>query len=142
MWNTTSNKGWRPTARENRKMTKTANKKNQQRLAIMTKQAGLAALDKGLIVTKFSMLEMSTMRDGVLDYCQVLIEGMKPTGEKFKATATFSFMWDNKLNENTYIEFKQEQQCPYCKGSSDSTDSNVLCQECRQTFGHSTIEEL
>jgi protein-disulfide isomerase len=33
-------------------------------------------------------------------------------------------------------------QCPYCKGHSDSTDSNVLCQECRQTFGHSTIGEL
>lgn len=123
-------------------MTKAANKRNQQRLAIMTKRAGLAALDKGLIVTKFSMLEMSATREGVMDYCQVLIEGRKPTGEKYTAITTFSFMWDNQLNENTYIEFKQEHQCPYCKGHSDSTDSKVLCQACRQTFGHSTIEEL
>jgi hypothetical protein len=123
-------------------MTKKTNKQNQKRLAIMTKRAGLAALDKGLIVTKFSMLEMSTMKDGLMDYCQVLIEGMKPTGEKYTTTETFSFMWDDTLNENTYIEFKETRKCPYCKDYSDSTDPKILCKDCRQLFGHSTIEEL
>lgn len=32
--------------------------------------------------------------------------------------------------------------CPYCQGPSDSTDDRVLCQECRQDFGHTFIDEL
>ena len=32
--------------------------------------------------------------------------------------------------------------CPYCGSKSDSVDSRVLCQDCRETFGHTFIEEL
>lgn len=32
--------------------------------------------------------------------------------------------------------------CPYCNGESDSKDPSVLCQECRETFGHTFIDEL
>jgi hypothetical protein len=123
-------------------MTSKASKQNQKRLMIMTKQIGLAASKEKMIVTKFSMTEMSTMKDGLMDYCQVLIETMSDKGDKFTAIATFSFMWDNTLNQDVKIEFKKEHECPYCKGHSDSTNPKVLCQACRQSFGHSTIEEL
>jgi NADH pyrophosphatase NudC (nudix superfamily) len=32
--------------------------------------------------------------------------------------------------------------CPYCGEESDSSDEKVLCRECRETFGHTTIDEL
>jgi hypothetical protein len=32
--------------------------------------------------------------------------------------------------------------CPYCGEKSDSIDSNVLCKDCRETFGHTFIGEL
>lgn len=32
--------------------------------------------------------------------------------------------------------------CPYCLEVSDSKDPRVLCQDCRETFGHTMIDEL
>lgn len=32
--------------------------------------------------------------------------------------------------------------CPYCGEKSDSIDQKILCVDCRETFGHHTIDEL
>lgn len=36
----------------------------------------------------------------------------------------------------------EDTLCPYCLEVSDSTDPRVLCEECRETFGHTFINEL
>ena len=33
-------------------------------------------------------------------------------------------------------------QCPYCGEETDSSDPRVLCKDCRETFGHTFIDEL
>ena len=34
-------------------------------------------------------------------------------------------------------------KCPYCKeNDTDSIDPNILCPNCRETFGHSFFNEL
>ena len=32
--------------------------------------------------------------------------------------------------------------CPYCREKSDSQDPKILCADCRETFGHHSIDEL
>jgi len=32
--------------------------------------------------------------------------------------------------------------CPYCGNIAEGTFKDLLCQECRETFGHSLITEL
>ena len=33
-------------------------------------------------------------------------------------------------------------KCKYCGNDNGSTDENVLCEECREVFGHSLYSEL
>jgi hypothetical protein len=33
-------------------------------------------------------------------------------------------------------------ECPYCGEKSDYDDPRILCADCRETFGHSFIDEL
>lgn len=40
---------------------------------------------------------------------------------------------ENKLKEN---------HCQYCGEPTDSSDSNVLCRDCREVFGHTFFSEL
>jgi len=39
---------------------------------------------------------------------------------------------------------KQQQQnkCKYCGKNNNSSDKNVLCSECRESFGHCFYSEL
>ena len=40
-------------------------------------------------------------------------------------------------------EIFKPNKCPYCKeNDTDSIDPNILCQDCRETFGHSFFNEL
>ena len=42
-----------------------------------------------------------------------------------------------------FISIKQKSaKCKYCGKPNGSTDADLLCQECRQTFGHSLYSEL
>jgi len=36
----------------------------------------------------------------------------------------------------------KKMMCPYCGEKSDSTDPKILCADCRETFGHHSIDEL
>jgi hypothetical protein len=42
------------------------------------------------------------------------------------------------INQRT----SEKCDCPYCGEKSDSTDPSVLCEYCRETFGHTFVEEL
>lgn len=42
---------------------------------------------------------------------------------------------------NLVNELLKPNKCPYCK-DTDSIDSNILCPDCRETFGHSFFNEL
>ena len=37
---------------------------------------------------------------------------------------------------------KGSHACPYCGGIAEGTHEDLLCGECRETFGHSLISEL
>ena len=40
-------------------------------------------------------------------------------------------------------EILKPNKCPYCKeNDTDSIDPNILCPDCRETFGHSFFNEL
>lgn len=40
-------------------------------------------------------------------------------------------------------EIFKPNKCPYCKeNDTDSIDPNILCPDCRETFGHSFFNEL
>lgn len=40
-------------------------------------------------------------------------------------------------------EILKPNKCPYCKeNDTDSIDSNILCPDCREKFGHSFFNEL
>ena len=44
---------------------------------------------------------------------------------------------------NLVNELLKPNKCPYCKeNDTDSIDSNILCPDCRETFGHSFFNEL
>lgn len=48
-----------------------------------------------------------------------------------------------EIQRNIIQEISKSNICPYCnKNKTDSLDPNVLCNECRETFGHSLISEL
>ena len=41
------------------------------------------------------------------------------------------------------VEIMKPNICPYCnKNNTDSIDPNVLCNECRESFGHCFMSEL
>lgn len=37
---------------------------------------------------------------------------------------------------------KTYNKCKYCGAPNNSTDADVLCEECRETFGHTFYSEL
>lgn len=40
-------------------------------------------------------------------------------------------------------EIFKPNKCPYCKeNDTDSIDPNIICPDCRETFGHSFFNEL
>jgi hypothetical protein len=41
-----------------------------------------------------------------------------------------------------YFRSKVKVECPYCGEDSDRQDPKALCADCRETFGHSFIDEL
>ena len=41
-----------------------------------------------------------------------------------------------------YFRGKVKIECPYCGENSDRQDPKALCADCRETFGHSFIDEL
>ena len=44
---------------------------------------------------------------------------------------------------NLINEILKPNKCPYCKEyDTDSIDPNILCTDCRETFGHSFFNEL
>ena len=44
---------------------------------------------------------------------------------------------------NLINEILKPNKCPYCKENyTDSIDPNILCPDCRETFGHSFFNEL
>ena len=44
---------------------------------------------------------------------------------------------------NLINEILKANKCPYCKeNDTDSIDPNILCPDCRETFGHSFFNEL
>lgn len=44
---------------------------------------------------------------------------------------------------NLVNEILKQNKCPYCKENhTDSIDLNILCPDCRETFGHSFFNEL
>lgn len=44
---------------------------------------------------------------------------------------------------NLINEILKPKKSPYCKeNDTDSIDSNILCPDCRETFGHSFFNEL
>lgn len=44
---------------------------------------------------------------------------------------------------NLINEILKSNKCPYCKeNDTDSIDPNILCPDCRETFGHSFFNEL
>ena len=44
---------------------------------------------------------------------------------------------------NLINEILKPHKCPYCKeNDTDSIDPNILCPDCRETFGHSFFNEL
>ena len=48
------------------------------------------------------------------------------------------------LINDIYILIPQKRinRCKYCSELTDSQDSNILCPNCRETFGHSFFNEL
>ena len=48
------------------------------------------------------------------------------------------------LINDIYILIPQKRinRCKYCSEHTDSQDSNILCPNCRETFGHSFFSEL
>ncbi len=53
-------------------------------------------------------------------------------------------IFDTTLKQKEIIdEILMPNLCPYCKeNNTDSIDPNILCPECRKTFGHSFFNEL
>lgn len=48
-----------------------------------------------------------------------------------------------EIQRNIIHEIIKPNICPYCnKNKTDSLDPNVLCNECRETFGHNFMGEL
>lgn len=44
---------------------------------------------------------------------------------------------------NLINEILKPNKCPYCKeNDTDSIGPNILCPDCRETFGHSFFNEL
>ena len=44
---------------------------------------------------------------------------------------------------NLINEILKPNKCPYCKeNDTDSIHPNILCPDCRETFGHSFFNEL
>ena len=44
---------------------------------------------------------------------------------------------------NLINEILKPNKCPHCKeNDTDSIDPNILCPDCRETFGHSFFNEL
>jgi hypothetical protein len=41
-----------------------------------------------------------------------------------------------------YFKGQNKNECPYCGEKSDSIDPKILCTDCRETFGHYSIDEL
>lgn len=48
------------------------------------------------------------------------------------------------LINDIYILIPQKRinRCKYCSEHTDSQDPNILCPNCRETFGHSFFSEL
>ena len=48
------------------------------------------------------------------------------------------------LINDIYILIPQKRinKCKYCSEHTDSQDPNILCPNCRETFGHSFFSEL
>lgn len=48
------------------------------------------------------------------------------------------------LINDIYILIPQKRinRCKYCNELTDSQDPNILCSNCRETFGHSFFSEL
>jgi len=48
---------------------------------------------------------------------------------------------DGKIYEGQLIHFTGKP-CKYCGEDNESPDENLLCSDCRETFGHSLFSEL
>lgn len=49
---------------------------------------------------------------------------------------------DIALYELKNIEMLGRHECLYCGGLADGEDEDVLCDDCRETFGHTYYHEL
>jgi len=47
-----------------------------------------------------------------------------------------------KIGDVVIIESTKEHFCQYCGQVAEGKDKNVLCQECRELFGHAFFSEL
>jgi len=66
------------------------------------------------------------------------------TGDKTDAEV-LKMMQENEPDANWATCTKVprgKHPCPYCGNIAEGTFKDLLCQECRETFGHSLITEL
>jgi hypothetical protein len=67
------------------------------------------------------------------------------TNNILKVMQTMDSLNENLINvAQDCVDYLRPRQmlCPYCGENSNSPDPNVLCADCRETFGHYSIEEL
>ena len=66
------------------------------------------------------------------------------TNTKFTSVELLKSIFDiTNRQRNLINEILKPNKCPYCKeNDTDSIDPNILCPDCRETFGHSFFNEL
>lgn len=62
---------------------------------------------------------------------------------EFTSVELLKSMFDVTNRQRDLInEILKPNKCPYCKkNDTDSIDQNILCPNCRETFGHSFFNE-
>jgi hypothetical protein len=67
------------------------------------------------------------------------------TNNILKVMQTMDSLDENLINvAQDCLDYLRPKEilCPYCGEKSNSTDPKILCADCRETFGHYSIDEL
>ena len=75
---------------------------------------------------------------------ELLAEGLKELNLELSDKQQNQFMDYFDIYDDAYDEFFVDDfcSCPYCGMPSDSSNPDVLCSDCRETFGHVFYSEL
>lgn len=87
-----------------------------------------------------------TARNKKTYYAHVSIDGKEFTevveGENITVADVRKFLKDKGYTVEKIVSSETHHLCKYCKSIAEGTYDDLLCDECREVFGHSLYSEL